>query len=298
MRYPLLTSASAFTRSRTNPLSRGSAMPARAIPTGVFFSSCVNSGVTQRSDGSRPTSTTSAASRSLISIARCVVLRPADRDNHAMPRRHRRLPRKGDRSARPAAYFDIDAVASRHDGASRRAQAGTGRPTTLPRLRAGAPRSHRPAGRSRHHGRRAGAAESAARFRRGHASACRTSDMAHLGTFRQPEGGCVQQAIVTFTRIIELKPDFAEGWNKRATSYFLVGDLHKSLADCDEVMKRNPYHFGALSGYALIYTRLEYYDRALDYSRRALEVNPNLDGVRQNIDLLEGLVAQRRKQMI
>jgi len=106
------------------------------------------------------------------------------------------------------------------------------------------------------------------------------------------------QAIVTFTRIIELKPDFAEGWNKRATLYFLVGDLHKSLADCDEVMKRNPYHFGALSGYALIYTRLEYYDRALEYSRRALEVNPNLDGVRQNIDLLERLLAQRRKQMI
>jgi len=114
----------------------------------------------------------------------------------------------------------------------------------------------------------------------------------------QMNAGSLQQAIVTFTRVIELKPDFAEGWNKRATLYFLVGDLHKSLADCDEVMKRNPYHFGALSGYALIYTRLEYYDRALEYSRRALEVNPNLDGVRQNIDLLERLLAQRRRQMI
>jgi len=114
----------------------------------------------------------------------------------------------------------------------------------------------------------------------------------------QMNAGSLQQAIVTFTRIIDLKPDFAEGWNKRATLYFLVGDLHKSLADCDEVMKRNPYHFGALSGYALIYTRLEYYDRALEYSRRALEVNPNLDGVKQNIGLLEHLLAQRRKQMI
>ena len=114
----------------------------------------------------------------------------------------------------------------------------------------------------------------------------------------QMNAGELQQAIVTFTRIIELKPDFAEGWNKRATLYFLVGDLHKSLADCDEVMKRNPYHFGALSGYALIYTRLEYYDRALEYSRRALDVNPNLDGVRRNIDLLERLLEQRRRQMI
>jgi len=108
----------------------------------------------------------------------------------------------------------------------------------------------------------------------------------------------LQQSIATFTRIIELKPDFAEGWNKRATLYFLAGELRKSLADCDEVMKRNPYHFGALSGYALIYIRLEYYDRALEYSRRALEVNPNMDAVRRNVELLERLLEQRRNRMI
>src|SRR5207244_9806534 len=79
---------------------------------------------------------------------------------------------------------------------------------------------------------------------------------------------------------------------------FFVGDLRKSRADCDEVMKRNPYHFGALAGYAQIYVRLEYYDRALEYSRRALGINPNLDGVRRNIGLIEHLLEQRRKQMI
>jgi len=114
----------------------------------------------------------------------------------------------------------------------------------------------------------------------------------------QMEAGDQQQAIATFTRIIELKPDFAEAWNKRATLYFIVGDMRKSLADCDEVMKRNPYHFGALSGYALIYTRLEFYDRALEYSRRALKVNPNLDAVKRNIELLEHLLEQRHKQMV
>ena len=114
----------------------------------------------------------------------------------------------------------------------------------------------------------------------------------------QMSAGDLQESIGTFTRIIKLKPDFAESWNKRATLYFLVGDLRKSLADCAEVMKRNPYHFGALSGYALIYSQLEYYDRALEYSRRALEVNPNLDGVKRNIDLLERLVEQRRRQTI
>jgi tetratricopeptide (TPR) repeat protein len=114
----------------------------------------------------------------------------------------------------------------------------------------------------------------------------------------QMNAGDLQQSIVTFTRIIELKPDFAEGWNKRATLYFLAGDLRKSLADCDEVVKRNPYHFGALSGYAQIYIQLEYYDLALEYSRRALEVNPNLDGVRRNSYLLERLLEQRRGRMI
>ena len=110
--------------------------------------------------------------------------------------------------------------------------------------------------------------------------------------------GDLQESIATFTRIIELKPDFAEGWNKRATVYFLAGDLRKSLADCEEVMKRNPNHFGALAGYAQIYFRLEYYDRALEYSRRALAINPNLDGVRSNMELIEHALEQRRRQMI
>jgi tetratricopeptide (TPR) repeat protein len=115
---------------------------------------------------------------------------------------------------------------------------------------------------------------------------------------QQMTAGDLEQSIATFTRIIELKPDFAEGWNKRATLYFIVGDLRKSLADCDQVMKRNPYHFGALAGYAQIYFRLENYNRALEYSRRALEVNPNMDAVRSNLRVIEHLIEQRRKQMI
>ena len=124
------------------------------------------------------------------------------------------------------------------------------------------------------------------------------ADRLYQTGIEQMNAGDLQQGITTFTRIVELKPDFAEGWNKRATLYFFVGDLRKSLADCDEVMKRNPYHFGALSGYALIYTRLEYYDRALEYSRRALAINPNLVGVRQNVELLERLLEQRRGRTI
>ena len=114
----------------------------------------------------------------------------------------------------------------------------------------------------------------------------------------QMNAGELQQAIATFTRIIERKPDFAEGWNKRATLYYLVGDMRKSLADCDEVIKRNPYHFGALSGYMLIYVHLEYYDRALEYSRKALEINPNLQNVRENMELLERLLKERKSRTV
>lgn len=110
--------------------------------------------------------------------------------------------------------------------------------------------------------------------------------------------GELEKSIATFTRVIELKPDFAEGWNKRATLYFLTGDLRKSLADCDQVIKRNPYHFGALAGYAQIYLRLEQYERALEYARRAVAINPNLDGIREIIPALEHMLEERRKRMI
>ena len=112
----------------------------------------------------------------------------------------------------------------------------------------------------------------------------------------QMQAGNLGGAIATFTRIIELKPDFAEGWNKRATLYFLIGDYRKSLFDCDRVIERNPQHFGVLAGYAQIHARLGAYDRALDYARRALDLNPNLSGVRESIEVLERLDAERRRR--
>jgi tetratricopeptide (TPR) repeat protein len=94
-------------------------------------------------------------------------------------------------------------------------------------------------------------------------------------------------AVETFTKAIQRKPDFAEAWNKRATVYFLMGEHEKSLKDCDEVMKRNPAHFGALAGYGQIYLQLDQPERALVYFRRALQVNPNMRGVQQVIPQLE-----------
>jgi len=114
----------------------------------------------------------------------------------------------------------------------------------------------------------------------------------------QMSGGRLSEAIETFTRIIERKPDFAEGWNKRATAYFLAGDYRRSLRDCDEVIKRNPQHFGALSGYGQIYLQLDQPDKALQYFRRALAINPSLDGVEGIVEKLESFIARRRRRSI
>jgi len=101
-------------------------------------------------------------------------------------------------------------------------------------------------------------------------------------------------AIATFSEIVRRKPDFAEGWNKRATVYYLAGEYASSIADCGEVLKRNARHFGALSGLGLIYTQLERYDEALAWYRKALEVNPNLLGVEFNIKSIERLLEEKR----
>jgi|SRR5512134_476408 tetratricopeptide (TPR) repeat protein len=108
-------------------------------------------------------------------------------------------------------------------------------------------------------------------------------------------GGRFDDGIATFSRVIEIAPEFAEGWNKRATLYFLAGDYRKSLADCDEVMKRNPAHFGALAGYGQIYLRLDEPEKALEYFKRALAVNPNMGSVEAAVRLLEHALAQRKK---
>lgn len=106
------------------------------------------------------------------------------------------------------------------------------------------------------------------------------------------------ESVETFTKIIEKKPEFAEGWNKRATAYFLLGRYERSLADCDETVKRNPYHFGALSGYGMIYLQLKQPARALEYFERALAIDPNLDQVRDTVEALKATVIRQRRDTI
>jgi tetratricopeptide (TPR) repeat protein len=103
----------------------------------------------------------------------------------------------------------------------------------------------------------------------------------------QMQNGDFEGALATFTAVVGRKPEFAEGWNKRATVLFLMGRHEASLKDCDEVLRRNPKHFGALSGAGQNHAELGHLERALDFYRRALAVNPNLHGVATSIRVLE-----------
>jgi tetratricopeptide (TPR) repeat protein len=103
----------------------------------------------------------------------------------------------------------------------------------------------------------------------------------------QMKEGNFGDAAATFDEIIRREPAFAEGWNKRATIRFLVGDYENSLRDCEEVFKRNPYHFGAMAGAAQIHLVLGHPELALAFFRRALDVNPNLVGPARMKDMLE-----------
>jgi tetratricopeptide (TPR) repeat protein len=87
-------------------------------------------------------------------------------------------------------------------------------------------------------------------------------------------------------KIIVLRPDWAEAWNKRATVRYLMDDEKGSMADIARVLRLEPRHFGALSGMAMILERAGFTDDALRAYRRALEIAPQLPSVRAAVDRL------------
>ncbi len=108
----------------------------------------------------------------------------------------------------------------------------------------------------------------------------------NLGITRMNEFA-LDQAVEIFTTLIDMSPDYAEAWNKRATVYYMIGEYDLSTADVKETLRLEPRHFGALSGQGLIYMQQDRKAEALHWFRRALDVNPFMDGVRQNVEMLE-----------
>jgi tetratricopeptide (TPR) repeat protein len=86
-------------------------------------------------------------------------------------------------------------------------------------------------------------------------------------------------AIRLLNAIIDIRPDFTEAWNRRATVYYTKKEFGLALADIHEVLAREPRHFGALAGLGIILQELGEEKRALDAFRRALAIHPRLERV-------------------
>lgn len=98
--------------------------------------------------------------------------------------------------------------------------------------------------------------------------------------------GAFERAVAIFTEVIGLAPDFAEGYNKRATTYYLMQEYEQSIRDCEKTIALNPIHFGALSGNGLNYLGLREPRKALEYFERALEANPNMPQIQAYIEAI------------
>jgi tetratricopeptide (TPR) repeat protein len=86
-------------------------------------------------------------------------------------------------------------------------------------------------------------------------------------------------AVKLLDAVIDIRPDFIEAWNRRATIYYTKKDFGRALADIHEVLAREPRHFGALSGLGIILQELGDEKHALEVFRRALAIHPRLERI-------------------
>ena len=122
------------------------------------------------------------------------------------------------------------------------------------------------------------------------------SDTAALLMMRAKAAMDAQQtdvALKLLDAVIKLRPDYVEGWNRRATLYYLKNDYSHSLQDIEQVLVREPRHFGALAGLGLIMQDLGDEKRALDAFRKALAINPHLEKVPELVKTLTEKVEGR-----
>lgn len=96
-----------------------------------------------------------------------------------------------------------------------------------------------------------------------------------------------EQAIGIYSRVISIDPEFAEGWNRRATIYYLMEEYDLSTQDVEKTLTLEPRHFGALSGQGLIYLKQEKPKLAVKLFKQALKVNPHMLNIRRNLEALE-----------
>jgi tetratricopeptide (TPR) repeat protein len=83
--------------------------------------------------------------------------------------------------------------------------------------------------------------------------------------------------------VIVLDPDYAEGWNRRATVHFMMSNYGKSMSDIDHTLQLEPRHFGALSGMAQILKNTGRKESALKAWQRVLEIYPMMRNAQSEV---------------
>jgi tetratricopeptide (TPR) repeat protein len=111
----------------------------------------------------------------------------------------------------------------------------------------------------------------------------------NLNTGKQHE-----EAIELATEMIRKAPWFAEAWHQRAVGQFKLSNFSEAIRDCHQTLEINPYHFTAAAGMGKAYLRLDNHVSALQSFRRALRLNPNLDGIRAQVVRLAKMVEDNK----
>ena len=105
--------------------------------------------------------------------------------------------------------------------------------------------------------------------------------------------GRLLSAEKAFTDLIKKYPNYAEGWNKRATIRYMLNDLEGSLNDIDIVMKLQPRHFGAIAGSGLIYIKKKKYEKALNFYKNLEKIDPMNEESKMFMKLISKILLER-----
>ena len=95
------------------------------------------------------------------------------------------------------------------------------------------------------------------------------------------------EAMVAFNRLTESFPNYAEGWNKRATLHYVLGNLGASVTDIEKTLELEPRHFGALSGLGMVFIQTKELSKAKRALEDLIEVHPNSPNAKKNLELVE-----------
>ena len=102
-----------------------------------------------------------------------------------------------------------------------------------------------------------------------------------------------EKSYKVFSTIIDVAPNWAEGWNKRATVLYLMGRYQDSLNDIDEVLKRESRHFGALSGQGLVHIEMKNYEKAIKSYESVQKIYPSINSAKVMIPQLKKLIKDK-----